>query len=457
MSRFVISNLRVGPEEFREQLPVTGTTIDVRTDPDGQQYFYARLDGPIKHQIDTHFDTSACSPEQLGADANGPFLWVTDIVMRSSTPGEQPHYGMHRFPVDLAYAIDLSYIDDPALDFGKILPIATAEIDDVPAAAPADTPEPAPAAAAAAAAAVDVPEQVSIPAADLDTPAEGDTTTSPAAGDNVAATGLDVEQRDTPTPEAVHVGGNVTAATPPAPAAPHTRPPRPSRPPVPEALTDTSPIPVVQQHPPRTYPAPPIPPAQLHVTTPSRSRPSKKALMVSATVLTGTLLIIFAGWSVLTSSDSSDSDTSAAPSPTASDVDLQRVKAALPKGYSDGDCTPTPDTTQPSLTCSPNADPAGPQTATYAIYPDKQALQQAFTATIATFDRVICPGNIQSPGPWRRNSAPTQVAGTLFCGTDRGQAVVVWTSDAQTLLNVTAGNAQGPSLEQLYTWWTTHS
>ncbi|MBY6388828.1 hypothetical protein HG717_33705 [Rhodococcus erythropolis] len=49
------------------------------------------------------------------------------------------------------------------------------------------------------------------------------------------------------------------------------------------------------------------------------------------------------------------------------------------------------------------------------------------------------------------------MAGTLFCGTDRGQAVVVWTSEAQTLLNVTAGNAQGPSLEQLYTWWTTHS
>ncbi|MBX9918660.1 MAG: hypothetical protein K2Y33_02335 [Mycolicibacterium frederiksbergense] len=455
MSRFVISNLRVGPEELREQLPVTGTTIDVRTDPDGQQYFYARLDGPIKHQIDTHFDTSACSPVQLGADANGPVLWVTDIVMRSSTPGEQPHYGMHRFPVDLAYAIDLSYIDDPALDFGKILPIATAEIDDVPDDALADaTPTPADGDAAA----LGVPEPVSTPAADLGTPAEGDTTTSPATGDNVAATGLDVEQRDTQTPEPAGVGGNATGATSPAaPVAPHVRPSRPSRPPVPEALSDTSPIPVVQQHPPRTYPAPPIPPAQLHVTTPSRSGPSKKALMVSSAVLTGTLLIIFAGWSVLTSSDSSDSDTSAAPSPAASDVDLQRVKAVLPKGYSDGDCTPTPDTTQPSLSCSANVDPGGPHTATYAIYPDKQALQRAFTTTVATFDRAICPGNIQSPGAWRRNSSPTQVAGTLFCGTDHGQAVVVWTSDAQTLLNVTAGSAQGPSLGQLYTWWTTHS
>ena len=70
---------------------------------------------------------------------------------------------------------------------------------------------------------------------------------------------------------------------------------------------------------------------------------------------------------------------------------------------------------------------------------------------------MTCPGNIQSPGPWRRNAAPDIVAGTLFCGTQEGQAVVVWTSDAQSLLNVTEAGAQGPSLDQLYAWWGTHS
>ncbi|PJE00932.1 MAG: hypothetical protein CK429_35820, partial [Mycobacterium sp.] len=60
-------------------------------------------------------------------------------------------------------------------------------------------------------------------------------------------------------------------------------------------------------------------------------------------------------------------------------------------------------------------------------------------------------------GAWRRNAAPTKVAGTLFCGTRAGQAAVVWTSDAQSLLNVTEAGAQGPSLDQLYAWWGTHS
>jgi len=28
---------------------------------------------------------------------------------------------------------------------------------------------------------------------------------------------------------------------------------------------------------------------------------------------------------------------------------------------------------------------------------------------------VTRPGNIQSPGPWRRNATPQQVSGTLVC------------------------------------------
>jgi len=49
------------------------------------------------------------------------------------------------------------------------------------------------------------------------------------------------------------------------------------------------------------------------------------------------------------------------------------------------------------------------------------------------------------------------VAGTLFCGTQSGQAVVAWTSDAESLLNVAEAGAEGPSMDQLYTWWGTHS
>ncbi|MBU8820790.1 hypothetical protein KL864_33520 [Mycolicibacterium goodii] len=52
---------------------------------------------------------------------------------------------------------------------------------------------------------------------------------------------------------------------------------------------------------------------------------------------------------------------------------------------------------------------------------------------------------------------PDKGAGTLFCGTQGGQAVVIWTSGTQSLLNVAEAEAQDPTLDQLYTWWTVHS
>ncbi|CAN5472862.1 hypothetical protein BH09ACT8_BH09ACT8_55780 [soil metagenome] len=454
MSRFAISNLRVGPEDLREQLPFIGVTVDVRSGPDGLGYFYARLDDPIKYRIDdTHLDTASCSPELLGSDDAGPFLWVSDIVMRPSIPGEQPHFGMQRFPVDLASVIDLSLLDDTGIDFGKLLPIATAEIDDIPDQTPAEPPpEVAP-----------PPDPRSqerrAPAADA-TPVQARATTAAPIRSSTAtsATQLD-EPRRRPTPEPARPDGRAatsrsTSATPPA------RPPRRTEASAPAA---PRPGPDVQHRPLGPYPTPPAPPPRsspqpppVFAATPSRNGPSKRVLAVSAVVLVGVLLIAFAGWSLLTSDDSAG--TQANPTPTPSAADVQRVKGFVPKGYLDGDCTPTPGTDRPSLTCSSNADPGGPQSATYAIYPDRQSLQEAFSTTTATFDRMVCPGNIQSPGPWRRNAAPTQVAGTLFCGTtQRGQAVVVWTSDTQSLLNVAEAGAQGPSLAQLYTWWTFHS
>lgn len=429
MSRFVISSLRVGPEDLREQLPVIGVTVDVRSGPDGLGYFYARLDNPIKHRIDTHLDTARCSPELLGSDDDGPFLWVSDIVMRPSIPGEQPHFGMQRFPVDLASVTDLSLLDDPGIDFGKLLPIATAEIDDIP-----DQTSPPP------------------PAAEVASPPD-----PPTQEPATSAAQLD-EPRRRPTPEPARPDDRAAIGRP-ASATPPARPPRPI-----DALAPVAPRPGPDAHqrPLSPYPTPSAQPprssspAPVFTTTPSRTGPSTRTLAVSAVVLVGVLLVAVAVRSLLTSDDSAG--TQADPTPTPSAADVQRVKTLVPKGYVDGDCTPTPGTDRPSLTCSSNADPGGPQSATYAIYPDRQPLQEAFNATTATFDRMVCPGNIQSPGPWRRTATPTHVAGTLFCGTtQRGQAVVVWTNDAQSLLNVAEAGAQGPSLAQLYTWWTFHS
>ncbi|MBY0285563.1 MAG: hypothetical protein K2X52_00205 [Mycobacteriaceae bacterium] len=460
MSRFVISALRVGPEDLRDQLPAIGATVDVRTGPDGQGYVYARLDDPLKHRTDTHLDTRNCSPELLGYDDAGPFFWVSDIVMRPSIPGQQPHFGMQAFPVDLAFVIDLSLLDDPGIDFAKILPIATAEIDDIPDQLPTDPPP-----TADEAPPTDLPAPVSSTPPVAAPPAKTDATTAAPASSNVAtsAAPLDVEPRRrsfSPGPDRPN-GRAVTSRSTSAP-----QPARPPRPRPTEAPAPAAPLPGPDaQHRPLGGPYPPhptppprsSPPPPVFAATPNRRGPSKRTVAVSAVVLVGVVLIIFAGWSLLTSQNSAD--TAVNPAPTASPADIQRVKSLVPKGYldRDRDCTPTPGTDRPSLTCSSNADPGGPQSATYTIYPDRQSLQEAFTTSTATFDRTVCPGNIQSPGPWRRNAAPTQVAGTLFCGTQGGHAVVVWTSDAQALLNVAEAGAQGPSLAQLYTWWTFHS
>jgi hypothetical protein len=70
---------------------------------------------------------------------------------------------------------------------------------------------------------------------------------------------------------------------------------------------------------------------------------------------------------------------------------------------------------------------------------------------------MVCPPNIQSPGPWRRNDSPTVVRGTLFCGVQEGRPVVAWTNEEKLLLGVVRADPPGPPLEGLYAWWSSHS
>jgi hypothetical protein len=88
---------------------------------------------------------------------------------------------------------------------------------------------------------------------------------------------------------------------------------------------------------------------------------------------------------------------------------------------------------------------------------DKAALDAAFREITSAPGRVTCPGNIQSPGPWRRNATPTQVAGALYCAIQDGRPTVAWTDDAHLLLNVARSAVDGPTLEQIYAWWSSHS
>jgi hypothetical protein len=78
-------------------------------------------------------------------------------------------------------------------------------------------------------------------------------------------------------------------------------------------------------------------------------------------------------------------------------------------------------------------------------------------AAIADANLVDCPNSIQSPGPWRRNASPQEIAGTLVCGLSHEQPQVMWTNDAELVLNAVRAGPEGPTLDQLYAWWSNHS
>lgn len=136
-----------------------------------------------------------------------------------------------------------------------------------------------------------------------------------------------------------------------------------------------------------------------------------------------------------------------------------RLDGLLPGGYSAGVCNPGGITSKtPAATlCGPNTDPGGPTSATYTLTRDTPTLQAAMNDVVRSATPVVCPPNILSPGPWHRVETPTIPMGLVFCGILAGRTLVAWTNEPELLLCVTESDAAGPPLDQLFTWWTSHS
>jgi serine/threonine-protein kinase len=148
-----------------------------------------------------------------------------------------------------------------------------------------------------------------------------------------------------------------------------------------------------------------------------------------------------------------------AAAPPASAEHRRLMDLVLSQGYSRGSCTTA--TTAPgalaTVSCGHHPGHRGPVTATYALHRDAVSLRAAFDDIAANSVVVVCPGNIQSPGPWRRNATPQQVSGMLFCGLREGQPMVAWTTDADLLLSIIRADQSGPTPEELYAWWSRHA
>ena len=131
----------------------------------------------------------------------------------------------------------------------------------------------------------------------------------------------------------------------------------------------------------------------------------------------------------------------------------------LPPGYPPGACRPVDPQrgAVATATCGANVDPGGPPSATYSLMRDRATLDAAFTAAVRPDAVVTCPGNIQSPGPWRRNATPQKVSGTLVCGVQDTVPTLAWTDTERMLVSVVRSDSPGPTLDQLYQWWSSHS
>jgi hypothetical protein len=183
---------------------------------------------------------------------------------------------------------------------------------------------------------------------------------------------------------------------------------------------------------------------------------------VVAAVAAAALLAVVAIWLLWPSGGSTSPKTDAAPTTTARSVNSdaqERLLVALPPGYSPDACKPVdvPQAAVAKVGCTQNGDAGGPPAGTFTLARDKTALDSAFGAVVGNTTVVNCPGNIQSPGAWRRNATPQQVSGTLVCGFHDTVPTLAWTDDAKLLLSSVDGAEDGPNLDQLYVWWSSHS
>ncbi|MGE5693706.1 MAG: serine/threonine-protein kinase [Candidatus Sericytochromatia bacterium] len=91
----------------------------------------------------------------------------------------------------------------------------------------------------------------------------------------------------------------------------------------------------------------------------------------------------------------------------------------------------------------------GPNSATFYLYADQSALDDAFKSVISNATLQTCPDGTSSPGKWHYTKDPTATAGQLACGMDGGDAVVMWTDDSKDFVAV----VRDSSLSDLFTWW----
>lgn len=198
--------------------------------------------------------------------------------------------------------------------------------------------------------------------------------------------------------------------------------------------------------------------ASLVVASPRRRRPRAPVAAIAAGAAALLVVVAAVAWWMLAPGDAETSTTHESTPPSANPGPDEQLLKRLNAIFPTGSCrsTPSPDTVAATATCT-TTDPNWPPSATYTLVPDRAVMAREFDAITRSLDVQICPGRIQSPGPWRRLATPDRVAGTVVCGMQAGVPTVAWTTDSDLLVSTIHGGNPVPTLDQLYDWWTRHS
>lgn len=209
-------------------------------------------------------------------------------------------------------------------------------------------------------------------------------------------------------------------------------------------------------------PRPPSVPVINVVTEPRPSpRPGGRRLFTALAAIAAVTTAILVVWFVQTPTDHTDEPVEHGPPAPAADAPGPldpRLASVLPPGYPTAACQPISDAgANAAAQCGANDD-APHTTGRFSLYEDPASLADALDRFIADTEIRVCPGNYQSPGPWRSKAEPDVPLGTLVCGiTRQGHPRIGWTRDHELLLATIESNDNGPTLPQLYDWWSTHS
>ena len=133
----------------------------------------------------------------------------------------------------------------------------------------------------------------------------------------------------------------------------------------------------------------------------------------------------------------------------------------LPAGYGSDSCKPVAaQTALAAVTCEVNALPGGPTSATYRLFGDRGAMDDAFSAYVNSpeWAAATCPG-MHTPEPTAVVGPDGTSYGSIACGRGTGSdwrvrdGAVAWTRDADHFLGVAYVGYQGQAYPaSLFIW-----